>query len=104
MSKKNFITLLHKKLTGQISSSDQQDLTALKDTSEQHHSLANDIERIWEASAVYKNDYQPDLDKGLAKLKNRINQNQSSQTTSKTIPLQKRSPCLLYTSPSPRDS
>lgn len=57
----------------------------------QHQKENNEtLDKLWHLSEDYKNDFQPDVDKGLAKLKVRIAQTETMPTTAKVVPIGRR--------------
>ncbi len=48
------------------------------------------LDKLWHLSEDYRNDFQPDVDKGLAKLKARIAQTESTPNTAKVVSIKRR--------------
>ena len=54
-----------------------------------HHKNENkdSLEKLWNISEGYKGDYQPNVEKGLVRLKARIAQDKTMPSTAKIIPI-----------------
>ncbi|HMQ49690.1 MAG TPA: FecR domain-containing protein [Saprospiraceae bacterium] len=78
MEKNQLASLIHKKLTGSMHEEDRKKLEDLSRHREEH-ALAQKFEKTWEKSATYKSNYQPDIDRGWERFKNKM-QSESSPT------------------------
>ncbi len=81
MQENDYIVLLHKQLTGEISPADQVILSEWLDQSAENQRFADDLRIAWEKSAGFEKDFQPDLDAAFRQLQARI------QTQPAAIPL-----------------
>ena len=75
-----FITLIHKNKTNQSTAEEDQQLQDWKQEDAEHQSYSDSLSAIWEASAVQTPNFQPNVEAGLARLKTRI---QEEETTNK---------------------
>lgn len=87
MKEEQLIELIHKKSTNALTSEEQQILNSLLENKE-NQLLAHQIEATWEKSLVYKNDFTPNVEFGLSKLKTRMKEEKT--TSPKVVPLQNR--------------
>jgi len=71
MKEENLIELIHKRLTNALTFDEREILnTLLKDKVNQR--LAQQIEATWEKSFDYRNDFSPNVELGLSRLKSRM--------------------------------
>ncbi|MCC6280942.1 MAG: FecR domain-containing protein [Saprospiraceae bacterium] len=82
MQENDYIVLLHKQLTGEISPAEQLLLSDWINQSADNARFADDLRLAWEKSAGYEKDFQPDLNAAFRQLQARI------QTEPLSIPLQ----------------
>lgn len=87
MTEEKLIELIHKKSTNALTSDERQMLDSLLKNKE-NQLLAQQIEATWEKSFNYQNDFTPNVELGLSKLKTRMNAEKT--TSSKVVPLRNR--------------
>ena len=87
MKEEKLIELIHKKSTDALTSDEHQLLTTLLENKE-NQLLAQQIEATWEKSFDYQNDFTPNVEFGLSKLKTRMKE--ETATSTKVVPLQNR--------------
>jgi len=85
MKEEKLIELIHKKSTNVLTSDEQQLLNTLL-KSKENQLLAQQIEATWEKSFDYQNDFTPNVELGLSKLKTRMKEEKTTST--KVVPLQ----------------
>ncbi|MEM1322158.1 MAG: FecR domain-containing protein [Bacteroidota bacterium] len=78
MEQAKYITLIHKKLSGQISSTESKHLKQWLEASADNRQLSNEVEQAWKMSTGYREEYMPDVEKGLDRLKQRIEAEQAT--------------------------
>lgn len=71
MEVSKYIMLFHKKMKGDINSQEQKELSDWLQQ-EDSRGLAEGLEKAWGLSQRYKENYEPDVDAGLARLQQRI--------------------------------
>lgn len=81
MQENDYIVLLHKQLTGEISPAEQTILSEWLGQSAENQGFADDLRVAWEKSAGFEKDFQPDLDAAFRNLQARI------QTEPASMPL-----------------
>lgn len=67
MKLSQYISLFHRQRTGQLRPEDQETLRHQQDPG-----LHQELEDLWSESLSYKSGYEPDVDKGFARLKSRM--------------------------------
>ena len=72
MQDNDYIVLLHKDLTGEISPAEKAALTDWIARSEEHARLAGDLRAAWEKSEGYEKNFQTDLDAAFGQVQARI--------------------------------
>ncbi|MEM7106425.1 MAG: FecR family protein [Bacteroidota bacterium] len=83
MNEKNILVLIHKHLTGEISSDEGKRLQEWLSENSENQELFNEVQKSWELSLSIGETYTPDVAKGLAKFKARID-NDLNTTVEKT--------------------
>ena len=63
--------LIHKRLTGELSGSENQELDTLLKNND-NHLVAEQEGKIWNATKSYQKDFEPNVEAGLSKLKSKI--------------------------------
>lgn len=79
MMDQHYILLLHKRLRGELTEVEHVRLQSWLEQHPDHRSLARQVERIWQLSEEYTPAYTPDVEAGLARLKQRMKQAPSPQ-------------------------
>ncbi|MFK7772948.1 MAG: FecR family protein [Saprospiraceae bacterium] len=87
MKEEQLIELIHKKSTNALTSDERQMLNSLLENKE-NQLFAQQIEATWEKSLDYKQDFTPNVEFGLSKLKTRMKEEVT--TSPKVVPLQNR--------------
>ena len=87
MKEEKLIELIHKKSTNALTSDEHQLLDTLLKNKE-NQLLAQQIEATWKKSFDYQNDFTPNVEFGLSKLKTRMKEEKT--TSPKVVPLQNR--------------
>ena len=87
MKEEQLIELIHKKSTNALTSDEQQKLNTLLENKE-NQLLAQQIEATWEKSFDYQNDFIPNVELGLSKLKPRMKEEKT--ISPKVVSLQNR--------------
>lgn len=72
MKQSKYIALIHKELNASISASEQEELAHWLNESPDNSALKEEIIAVWDMSNQYQKNYTPDVEKGLATLKQRI--------------------------------
>ena len=72
MQENDYIVLLHKQLTGEISPAEQDILGNWISQSAENKRFADDLRLAWDKSAGYEKDFQPNLDLAFRQLQGRI--------------------------------
>jgi len=72
MQENDYIVLLHKQLTGEISPAELKTLSEWLAQSVENQGFADDLRSAWEKSAGFEKTFQPDLDAAFRQLKVRI--------------------------------
>ena len=72
MQENDYIVLLHKQLTGEISPAEQKTLNEWLGQSVENQGFADDLRIAWEKSAGFEKTFQPDLDAAFRQLQVRI--------------------------------
>jgi len=87
MNNSNYIKLLHKRSVGTISNKENEALNSwLSDNSDN-----SQLSTIWDNAGSYKEDFQPDVKKGLANVMSFIDEEEEKETEEpKVIQMQKR--------------
>ncbi len=78
MEKINYTGLIHKEITGVITSEESALLNDWLTEDTRHSDLAEDIRGIWILSQTKMSGWEPDVEGGLAKLKQRIEEDENS--------------------------
>lgn len=86
MKEEMLTDLVHKKITGQLSNEEGQLLDTLLENKD-NQIEAEEIEAAWDTSLAYLDDYQPNVEGGLAQLKSKMQQEET--TTPKVVPIQR---------------
>ena len=71
MNISKYILLIHKKLKGKLSDPEKRELEEWLDK-EGNQNADSQLSHIWDLSSQYKSDYEPDTEKGLSRLKDRM--------------------------------
>lgn len=89
MDSSKYISLLVKKFKGKL---DDQDAAALNQwlAGNDQKQTAKQIERAWELSSHYKSTYEPDVEAGLARFKNKIKQEDKRAHTGGVVDINRR--------------
>ncbi len=87
MKEEQLIELIHKKVTNALTSKEQQLLNSLLENKE-NQLLAQQIEATWDKSLDYQEDFTPNVEFGLSKLKARMKE--ETTASPKVVTLQKR--------------
>jgi len=87
MKEEQLIELIHKKAINALTSDERQLLNSLLKNKE-NQLFAQQIEATWEKSLGYQEDFTPNVEFGLSKLKTRMKEEQT--TSPKVVPLQNR--------------
>lgn len=87
MDSSKYISLLVKKFKGKLGEADKASLEQWLSSPEQQDK-AQQLERVWKASSQYKSAYEPDVEAGLAKFKNRIKQ--ETTTPAREVKMRRR--------------
>lgn len=93
MKEKNFISLLHKQLTDRLEEDERANLTDWRDNSSDNEQLAARVEKAWKLSESYDPSFDPSVEKGLSRLKQRIAEAKEVEAVPKpgrVVPLQRR--------------
>ncbi len=92
MFQEEYINLIHRSLQGGISPVEQEQLNNWLAASDDHQQIADDIEYAWNLSYNFEDDYTPDVEKGLAKFKARIEEESISieQPEAKVVTIPRR--------------
>ncbi len=91
MKKTDFITLIHKRLTGQLSSTEQQ-LFENWSAKEEYQLLVEEYATIWEKSENYTSSFQPNIAQAKGRFLDRLSEEKKTPVSSqKVIPLYRRS-------------
>lgn len=77
MIDERYIILIHKRLRQELSEEDQFTLQNWLDESPDHQRVFQEMESTWKLSADYLAGYSPDVERGLAGLRKRIQEDQS---------------------------
>ncbi len=72
MKESKYINLIHKKLNGRLSATEEQELHAWQTASAENSAIVELTEQAWELSSDFEPDFQPDLGAGLKRLKARM--------------------------------
>lgn len=94
MDNSKYILLLHKKLSSGLTVEEEKTFLELSQSFSTER-VANDIERIWDVSKNYRQDYEPNVDQALARFKSRLAQEEMpnavpQDTTAKVVPMHRR--------------
>jgi len=85
MEKINYSTLIHKRLTGEISSDESIILDNWLSADSSHPVIAENLGKVWIWSQSKVSGWEPDVEKGLAALMQRIKEDEKSETPRKPI-------------------
>lgn len=72
MMDKQYLSLLYKRLRGEITETEQAHLQSWLEQDPEHTVLAQEVEKIWTLSQDYLSGYTPDVEAGLQRFKERI--------------------------------
>ncbi len=87
MNNSNYIKLLHKRSTGTISSKETEALNSWLSDSSDNEGLST----IWDNAGSYKEDFQPDVKKGLANVMSFIDEEEATEVKEpKVVQMKKR--------------
>lgn len=89
MNNSKFISLLVKKIKGKLEDQDAASLDQCLAAEEQKKS-AKQLEKVWDLSGQYKSNYEPDVEAGLAKFKNRISRETTAIDSPRVINIRRR--------------
>ncbi len=81
MKNLDYISLIHKELTGELNAAEKQALQAWQNESNEHSSLAEQISDVWTMSENFSLDYDPNPTVGFSKFKQRIQAEAPTQQT-----------------------
>ncbi len=91
MNKAKYQNLIHKKLTNTLSVEDQRLLDQWLGQDADNQKLMEAVEDAWNLSLNYENNFEPDTELGLKKLKGRIQASKAVSNSSKVVPFYKSS-------------
>jgi len=85
MEKINYSTLIHKRLTGEISSEETIVLDNWLSSNATHPIIAEDLRKVWIWSQSKVSGWEPDVEGGLVALKQRIKEDEKGNTPKRPI-------------------
>lgn len=72
MEESKYFLLLHKKLTGQLTTAELRELNRWLQESTANQETAEQVEAVWQAGKAYRQSYEPDVQKGFAAFQARL--------------------------------
>ncbi len=92
MTEEKYLSLIHKKLSGGINTSEQIELNKWLDEDKVNQKISEEYELIWKLTETVENNFDVDIDHGFNQLQKRIKSESTNtvKTTSKVVPMRRR--------------
>ena len=90
MTEEKYLSLIHKKLSGNINSTELTELINWLSADKVNQQILDDYESIWKLTESVDDDFDVDIDQGFNKLQQRIKSEQVNKKPAKLIPMRRR--------------